>query len=422
MNMAEAQNPTLRKTYLFVFSLASLVSTTVAWIYLSYFNSNFSALLVFYGQDGWCDVGTQGIGVHCFGDYAGIHFANLFQVPQGPEVVYPLVTRLFRLPFFLVETLTSYRIGLVFYLSALLLAILFPILHSYFRERQDFSLGLWILVALFNLGTISSIDRGNVIAFSVPFLYLFLIRFQDGDSKTASLYLTIATIVKPQLALFAFLFLWRTEFRVLIRFSLRTVSVIFLPYLVFGTQSVLIFRGWIDDTLKWSKSLSPTADFPTNYSFNRLFGMMGLDYSMFSLLFGVALILGLSVPFIFQRRTITVEDLIKFGLIVLCMNSIVYVYYSVLIIPMWVALFSRSRNDRGLDMKSSISRKMLPVILAAASAPLAWPSRWRIGDSIGVGGAHNAVPLFITMSIAVYILVSVTVNFCELFNRSNGNA
>lgn len=405
------------RIYLTVFSLASLLSTAVAWTYYSYFKSDFAALLVFFGQDGWCEPGSQGIGVHCFGDYASIHFSSLFQVPQGPEVVYPIITRLIRLPFFLIESISNYQVGLVMYLVAILLAVSYPIWHSYFRERNKISITLWITITFLNLGTISSLDRGNVIAFSVPFLYLFFIRFYDRQDKSASLYLTIATIVKPQLALFALLFLWRTEIKTMVIFSLRTVSVVTLPYLIYGTQSFTVLKGWIIETLRWSKSLPSAANFPTNYSFNRVGDVFGVDYPMFSFFLGTILLAGLALPFVVQKRKILAEDLVNFGLVVLCMNSIVYVYYSVLVIPMWVVLLTRPCNDFKRDSGFSIKRKLLPAVLALASAPLAWPSRWRIGDSISSDGAYNVVPLVVTTSIVFYILLVITASLSNM-NKS----
>ena len=109
-----------------------------------------------------------------------------------------------------------------------------------------------------------------------------MIRFQDGDSKSASIYLTFATMIKPQLALFAFVFLWRNEIKALLIFSVRTVVVMTIPYLVFGAKGVSLFMDWVNETLRWSKSLPLTVNYPTNYSFNRVLNLFDAKYVIFS--------------------------------------------------------------------------------------------------------------------------------------------
>ena len=409
--MSEDKTHRAMSIYLAAFTGASVLSVAVAWIYSSYFRNDFVALLVFYGDDGNCDAVTQSFGVHCFGDYSAIHYSNLFQMPQGAETVYPLITRIFRLPFLLIESISSYRVGLVCYLTALLFAILFPVLHSRFTGRSKLKLPLWLCIACLNIGTLSSLDRGNVIAFAVPFVYMFLIKFQDSSMKSASAYLTLATMVKPQLALFAILFLWRREIKTIVLFSVTSVILVTTPYLVFGTKSVTVLKDWIDQTIKWSKSLSSTAGFPTNYSFNRILGIIDLDYTKFSLILGFALIVGISIPIKNKRIKIQTVDLIKLGLILICMNSIVYVYYSVLLVPFWVILFSEAPKTPAKEKEISGGNQFASLLLALATAPLAWPSRWRIGDDVSASGAYNVIPVLITLGIVIFIAYTMAYSF-----------
>jgi hypothetical protein len=256
----------------------------------------------------------------------------------------------------------------------------------------------------------SSLDRGNVIAFAVPFLYMFLIKFQAGSLKSASTYLTLATMVKPQLALFAIVFLWRREIKTIVQFSVTSVLVVIAPYLVFGTRSVTVLRGWINSTIEWSKSLSPTADFPTNYSFNRILGTVDLNYTKFSFILGFALVVSISIPIVTKKKKIQVVDLIQLGLVLTCMNSIVYVYYSVLLIPLWVILFSEAPNNPPDEEAINKGNQFAPLLLALATAPLAWPSRWRIGDDVSAGGAYNIIPVLISISVVLFVAYTMACN------------
>src|SRR6476659_4739666 len=42
------------------------------WFYMGYRGDSFNEMLSFTIADGWCKVGSQSIGQHCFGDYAAV--------------------------------------------------------------------------------------------------------------------------------------------------------------------------------------------------------------------------------------------------------------------------------------------------------------------------------------------------------------
>lgn len=417
--MHQLQSDRSNTTFLKVFFWAGLLSAALAWIYTSYFNGNFPALLVYFGQDNNCEIAEQGLGLHCFGDYSAIHFSSFFQSPQGAEVVYPLITRIFRLPFLLIELMTGYRIGLFAYLAALFSAILFPAFHMSYKQRGEPALTWMYLVAGIGVGTVSCLDRGNVIGFAVPFLYLFLIKFQGGNSKTAAIFLTIATLVKPQIAVFAVAFLWQSEIRVFLRFALRTFLLLVAPYLVFGSQALQIFGDWIRETLRWANSLPPTMNYPTNYSFNRVLGVLGVDFPIFSFLLGLFLLIGMSLPYLRKRREVLVDDLIKLGLVMIFMNSIVYVYYMVLILPLCALLFGTTESVDRRRTKSEDGLPVLAILLALATAPLAWPSQWKIGDTISATTTFNRIPILVTLSMTIYLALTVITNVLDSFKRQD---
>jgi len=417
--MHQFQSDRSNTIFLKVFSGAGLLSVAFAWIYASYFDGNFPALLVYFGQDNNCETVTQGLGIHCFGDYSAIHFSSFFQLPQGAEVVYPLVTRIFRLPFLLIELMSGYRIGLFVYLVTLFIAIMFPAFHMSYKQRGEPALAAMYSVAGIGVGTISCLDRGNVIGFAVPFLYLFLIKFQGGNSRTAAIFLTIATLVKPQIAVFAIAFLWQSEIRVFIRFAFRTFLLLVAPYFIFGTQSLQIFGDWIRETLKWANSLPPAMNYPTNYSFNRVLGVLGVNFPIFSFLLGLFFLFGLSLPYINKKREILLDDLIKLGLVMILMNSIVYVYYMVLIVPLCALLFTTPESVNRDRTKLGNVLPVLAILLAFATVPLAWPSQWRIADTISSTTAYNQIPILVTLSMTIYIALTVVNNVLDSFKRQD---
>jgi hypothetical protein len=340
-------------------------------------------------------------------------------LPQGAEVVYPMITRIFRLPFLLIELVSGYRIGLFAYLTALFIAIIFPAFHMSYKQRGEHALTWMYLVAGIGVGTISCLDRGNVIGFAVPFLYLFLIKLQGGNSKSASTFLMIATIVKPQIAVFAIAFLWQAEIKVFLGFALRTFLLLVAPYFIFGSQALQVFGEWISETQRWANSLPPAMNYPTNYSFNRVLGVLGFDFPIFSFLLGVLFLLGLSLPYINKKKEIVVDDLIMLGLVMIFMNSIVYVYYMVLIVPLCALLFATPESVNRRELKSENVSPVLAILLALATVPLAWPSQWIIGNTVSSTTAYNQVPILVTVSMMIYIAITIASNVLNSLKRQD---
>ena len=224
-------------------------------------------------------------------------------------------------------------------------------------------------------------------------------------------------MVKPQIALFAIAFLWRREIKTFLMFFLQSLLVITAPYLVFGTKSVSVLGDWIHESMKWSKSLPPTAGFPTNYSFNRVLSLVDSDNIRFSYVVGLIFLVALTIPLIIKNSKIERVDLLNLSLVILCMNSIVYVYYSVLLIPICVILFAQPEESPELRNRRRFGTRFVPILLALATAPLAWPSRWKIGDVVSADNSYNLIPLIITLGVVGYTGATIVSNFLTLSNR-----
>ena len=401
------QNQNLVQRFAITVFLSTLtISGVIAWIYTSYFKGSYATLLVFFGQDGNCETASQGLGIHCFGDYSAIHFNSLWDKPIGAELVYPVITRVFRLPFLFIENLTNYRVGLYFYLAALFVAAIFPVVHHCINNKNQQYRTSLIFLATINIGLISTLDRGNVIGFAVPCLYMFLLNFRKNLFSKAGWWLVLASAVKPQIAIFAIAFLWASEFRVFFYSIIRVITLLTVPFSVFGLKGFGYFQDWLVETQKWSSSLLPSSNFPSNYSFNKIIGIFGSNFSEFSFLLGIFLIVVISVRHWRTGKGAKVSsiDLVQLGLIMTCMNSIVYVYYTVLLIPLLTLLLQPNVRDEALGDGERRVATLLASLIAFAMAPLAIPSRWILSDQAGEAGAFNQIPTLVVFLLTLSIL------------------
>lgn len=105
------------------------------WILQAYYNVSITTLLSFTPDDGWCDVQTAALGVHCFGDYAlpvqFIQQGSPWATPGPVLNPYPAIAMW---PFAAANSLgaafNSPRLALIVYLIALSCCVLVPAAYA----------------------------------------------------------------------------------------------------------------------------------------------------------------------------------------------------------------------------------------------------------------------------------------------------
>ncbi len=389
----------------------------MSWVYGSYFNNQWTSLAVFFGNDGNCRNARDAIGNHCFGDFAAIRFSSLSSRPGPAEAVYPLTTRIPRIPFELLDRLMSTTATTALFLLTLFLLMIFPLIHSMSKNGRVDSVVL-LLAGLTNLGLLSTLDRANMIGFTIPTVYLCIYNFQNKRYQQSILWLILATAIKPQFMLIAVIFLWIGDVRRFLTVVASTVGVLLAPYLVFGTSATNEIGHWISSTLSWSNSLDPKVNYPSNYSFSRLIGLV-FDSSIsvgFVVPIGVLLILTL-VKLRLPRKEIKLEEIAIILFLSFFSGEIVYVYYlsvSIIIISIWI--FSPEENLFKNDKYSRIKINLFVVALSFTSTPLFIPSRFIQNDNIGPNGAFNLMPLAVTLAVLAFLVICAFTQISELTN------
>lgn len=379
-------------------ALLATISIFAWWSHSSYFEGSYTSLLVFTGNDGWCDSQFQGFGLHCWGDYAALRFENLFALPSGPESLYPLGGRLIRLPFMILESSVSVRAGVLVFLSACLLSCLAPLVMISKSWELTERLLLVLLFGFLGLGVISSLDRGNTIALTVSPLFLLcreLLR-EVKRPKLLSFYGTLLVLLKPQMAVFFLVFLTFRNLRQFISPFVVPLGVLFLTQFVLG-GGIGAITSLISSATSWSGSLPITAPYPTNLSANKIAVVLGFDIWWLGYVLPITSILLIVIACRLSRQPPDHRDLITAVMSLTIFGQIVYVYYSVLAIVAISLLGSAhlSRSDCSTRKYSLRFSNLVVTGAVATNAPLAIGSSWIGLDSLPASNAWSLVALLL---------------------------
>ena len=103
------------------------------WFYVGYREHSFNQMLSYLIRDGWCDVGPQSIGRHCFGDYAavdaGLRSKDLWNPDLPTSTAYPPLSLVPPIAFVYLGRITgSWALGRDLFLLLLAGSILSPAL------------------------------------------------------------------------------------------------------------------------------------------------------------------------------------------------------------------------------------------------------------------------------------------------------
>lgn len=332
------------------------MSVVAAWIEASYFGINVPGSISFPGNDGWCQQSAQGFGVHCWGDYGAIQFHSVSDPPLGPEIVYPVSTRIGRIPFWIVGSMGGYRVGLAMFILISTLFMLFPALWAV-RDLPLSLKPLFIsLACVVTAPFLIMIDRGNMLALAAPALLVYLIGLVRAKPWLATSAIVLASSVKPQFAILALALVALRLWLPAMVAGLGSIAVTILPFFIFfHSQGVNLLETWITQSVAWSGSQPLGVDWPTNISLPRVvskvsrgLGRMGshigIEFAGFGDGASVKLFIGsaIAVVVVLLFRGSRLHPLLlgTVFLVLACLASpISYAYYGFFLIPLLAVIF-----------------------------------------------------------------------------------
>lgn len=279
-----------------------------------YLGTNFFASISFSASDGHCDISLgEGVGIHCFGDYALISKVLDTDNPWQNEVFnvnYGAPTLLlFLLPKAIEVALASFDAGLFFYIGGMVAALSLPLVFLAKRLLRAeggvlvFSIGA-IVSGPLGLASIIALDRGNSVGFALPLLAWFAWSHVNGKHTQAAIAAGLALLIRPQFGLLLFGLLAARKFKLFF----LTLGLSALSYLLSYLLFIEHFPGNIVQSIRNILSFGSLGgpDWPPNVSLARglhsiLPADAGLSQSLALGLIAFMLCLSIALPNLFRR-------------------------------------------------------------------------------------------------------------------------
>jgi hypothetical protein len=260
--------------YFKIFMALLAISLPAAWIFTGYYGYGLSEGLSFFADDGWCQVGTESMGVHCFGDFAALYHnissPDLWNPKSPLGTPYPPSSLLpGRLATWVGSTTGGFQTARDLYLASLAMAMLVPAV--WVAWGRFWSTGPYVLVIL-GLGTapfLIVMDRGNSTGFVVAPLMLSAIFLVRRETGRMAVMIAICALLKPQFLVLLLLLLAYRKYRQTLLTLLSVGTLSLLSFVVSSNNPIASFKGWLEIVGRYSGYQSVEQAYPYNLSLIR---------------------------------------------------------------------------------------------------------------------------------------------------------
>jgi hypothetical protein len=425
-----------------VLAFGLLLSYTLNSFISSYFKTNLTEALIFRVEDGWCDTARQGIGFHCFGDfYSTMQFPlaspwteSITAYPPFPLVVTKLMKSLY------IASNTS-NLVLLLYLTTLVLALIFPVIHLYATRRvKSLRYCILMVIGLLTLApAMMVLDRGNNLGFAIPLIYLCYVYASNGQAKSFMIVSAFLCLWKPQLGVISLYLIFIGGYGWFLRWLLATTTGYLISFSFFGVGSVLEnLRLFLKNLIAYQGYVALPSYSPSNWSFSN-FVMTTLDFPrMFGDISNLGIVKATIIPdeiikvipvlfllsilsVIYWKRSrlhkLTILTLLC--LLAILTPSVSFSYYLALLIPLIVVIFygvvaANQIGDRQFDKEQFLvetfildivgNKKQLVMFCAVLlTCFVSWPITWAM---LGVpeGNPTSSIGVFWTFGLIMLVV------------------
>ncbi len=257
-------------------SFFSMIAMSIGVLYTSYAGLAYSEIISFLVQDGWCEPKSQGIGVHCFGDfYAPITISSMSNPwSDALNLAYtPLNFSYFNVIASDYVTSLSPKLPLFLNLIFAVFALGFPGFHMILQKAKVGLSGKWILaVMLTSTPSLMMLDRGSNNFLLVPLLYMYYIKVHEGKLKLSFALLVAMSLWKPQMILFGLLFFTKFGLNKSVLAIVTTISSLLLSFMLYPRSMTASILDWIGNSREY-QTYAPSPSIG-NFSFASFAGLL----------------------------------------------------------------------------------------------------------------------------------------------------
>ena len=222
-----------------------LMSLTLAFVALSfigililgsYYDQPITQALSFTVQDN--ERFDSGLGLHSFSDFQDIRYS--LPTEEYPNVwinspsasPYPPTALIPSYLAKLIQLELGVQKSLYIYLFALICCLSVPALYAARTIKTTTEKVLaFLLLSIFTQPAIMAFDRGNSVAFAVPFIFFFALNFFRQRIYLATTFLISATAIRPQFILLGLAFLITRRTKAIIATTISSLSIFFVSFL-----------------------------------------------------------------------------------------------------------------------------------------------------------------------------------------------
>ena len=392
----------------------------------SYFNWSLTAIISYRVEDGWCVAKNAGIGLHCFGDFFAPLRVAFLPDPweEGINPNPPFVMLIFA-AFAKLAQFTSERFALIFWVVSMISALVLPVIHSWITSKKSQQEKLFFALIYFtSLPIIAVIDRGNIIFVTIPLLYFAFVNI-NRQRYMPPILMILAVLIKPQLIIFAFLFLSLRKTKEFLTVTLVSFFATFFGF-VFFVDPLISLRNWLGALISYPDYASEGRIYPVNLSLKSTLSLVDKAFETnlpshlieFTSLVLVAIFF---ISILAKLKNFHLENLF-FQLIVLMILSIgtSFLYYaaflSIFFLLMLFHDFGKSIFERSFSSLCSSSLFLLVIPIS--------PLSWKLFPFLNEFG-QATVTITWTLAQCVLVLVMLTylsANFRDAyigFRRNN---
>jgi len=346
------------------------------WVQGGYEDIAITEKLAFFVWDGWCDPVAQGVGRHCFSDFQTPFLGINSPTPlsyANERVFYPPPALL---PFVVVDWISevlnfSGRATLWLYLSCSALALSVPAIFILLTKNSQ-RLPLAYLLGPSSLPALLVLDRGNNLAFTIPFIFLYGALARNKRYVIASIALAFAVVVKPQFVLLYLVLLGLRQFRAVLVGALASSSLLVVGFVAFPGSLPDNLQGWIRNSFTFQELGPPIAEYPANLSaaraafqFSQITGINFIQHQQL----GLAVLLIVFITILFRGRHLNLTAL--FFSAAVCsflVPGTSYHYYLAVILPVTAIFVTSEASAKG--SRHWISDQIFAVFAALTLVPL----------------------------------------------------
>jgi hypothetical protein len=341
-----------------------------------------SSALSFRVNDGWCMPPAEGIGTHCFGDFYYPASISLSGNPwENVGMPYPPWAIWIFVPFRLLNMARS-NCGFYAYLLLSIVAILFPVLHIYFKEHTLSKLQAVYVssIIIFCAPVLIAVDRGNPIVFTVPIIYLLLRSLNNTLRAEYLIYASLLFQLKPQLGIISLLAIRLFGLKTWTKWLIMNVVFMVLPFAIYGHRALINFVGWLKQMISFQDTLNTGLIYPVNLSIVNTLNIpikvlnLRINSVLLSLIIAIFALALLGLIFSKSKERSVNSSFVALLIFPLVFMSTSYHYYLIVFIPIvTIILISEIATDSThwyANLQNDIHQSKFSRTVALIAVPL----------------------------------------------------